>query len=90
VGHAGWVARRAKAACGRRCNGADPLARASTSPAVLCDLHRLGCTSCTAGDLNETFVVGEVDEESKKLLRVTHDVRHRCAALCCASHAVLR
>lgn len=27
------------------------------------------------GDLNETFVVGEVDEESKKLVRVTHEVR---------------
>lgn len=27
------------------------------------------------GDLNETFVVGEVDEEGKKLVRVTHEVR---------------
>jgi hypothetical protein len=39
-------------------------------------------------------VVGEVDEESKKLLRVTHDVRHRwrCAALrllSCAEPACL-
>lgn len=28
-----------------------------------------------AGDLNETFVVGEVDERSKELIKVTHDVR---------------
>ena len=27
------------------------------------------------GDLNETFVVGEVDEESKRLVKATHDVR---------------
>lgn len=27
-----------------------------------------------AGDLNETFVVGEVDERSKELIKVTHDV----------------
>ena len=27
------------------------------------------------GDLNETFVVGNVDEESKKLIRVTAEVR---------------
>lgn len=26
------------------------------------------------GDLNETFVVGEVDEESKNLIRVTAEV----------------
>ncbi len=26
------------------------------------------------GDLNETFVVGEVDEESKKLIKVTYEV----------------
>ena len=25
------------------------------------------------GDLNETFVVGEVDEESKKLIKVTYE-----------------
>ena len=29
------------------------------------------------GDLNETFVVGEVDEEGKKLVKVTHEVSHR-------------
>lgn len=27
------------------------------------------------GDLNETYVVGEVDAESKKLVRVAHEVR---------------
>ena len=27
------------------------------------------------GDLNETFVVGEVDDASKKLVKVTHEVR---------------
>ena len=32
------------------------------------------------GDLNETFVVGEVDEAGKKLVKVTHEV------LCPAAH----
>lgn len=30
-----------------------------------------------AGDLNETFVVGEVDEASKQLVKVTYEVRRR-------------
>ena len=30
------------------------------------------------GDLNETYVVGEVDEESKKLIRVTAEVCSCC------------
>ena len=30
------------------------------------------------GDLNETFVVGEVDDESKKLLKVTYEVGPAC------------
>ena len=25
------------------------------------------------GDLNETFLVGEVDKESKKLVKITHE-----------------
>jgi methionyl aminopeptidase len=25
------------------------------------------------GDLNETFLVGDVDEESKKLVKITHE-----------------
>lgn len=28
------------------------------------------------GDLNETFVVGEVDEESKKLTKIAYEVPH--------------
>ena len=27
------------------------------------------------GDLNETYVVGEVDEESKRLIKASYDVR---------------
>ena len=39
------------------------------------------------GDLNETYVVGEVDDESKHLIRVTFEVHLRpcsrtCACLC--------
>ena len=33
------------------------------------------------GDLNETFVVGEVDEASKKLIKETHEVRLLAHAL---------
>lgn len=29
------------------------------------------------GDLNETFVVGEVDEESKKLTKIAYEVQIR-------------
>ena len=38
------------------------------------------------GDLNETFVVGEVDEASKQLVKATHDVRQcgRRVGGCCA------
>ena len=32
------------------------------------------------GDLNETFVVGNVDDESKKLIRVTAEVRKRLSS----------
>ncbi|KAL4434793.1 hypothetical protein ABPG77_005320 [Micractinium sp. CCAP 211/92] len=34
------------------------------------------------GDLNETFVVGEVDERSKELIKVTHDCLHKAIAIC--------
>lgn len=34
------------------------------------------------GDLNETFVVGEVDDESKKLIKTTHDALMKAIAMC--------
>lgn len=34
------------------------------------------------GDLNETYVVGKVDEESKQLIRVTHDCLMKAIAIC--------
>ncbi|EFN52273.1 hypothetical protein CHLNCDRAFT_54612 [Chlorella variabilis] len=34
------------------------------------------------GDLNETFVVGEVDAASRQLIRVTHDCLHKAIAIC--------
>jgi methionyl aminopeptidase len=33
------------------------------------------------GDLNETYVVGQVDDASKKLIKAAHDVRP-CAVAC--------
>ena len=40
------------------------------------------------GDLNETFVVGDVDEASKKLVKVTHEVR-RCSTSVAAGNLLL-
>ncbi|KAF5838034.1 peptidase M24, structural domain-containing protein [Dunaliella salina] len=34
------------------------------------------------GDLNETFVVGEVDEQSKKLIKTAHDCLAKAVAMC--------
>ncbi|KAI7837907.1 hypothetical protein COHA_008288 [Chlorella ohadii] len=34
------------------------------------------------GDLNETFVVGEVDEASKQLVKVTYECLHKAIAIC--------
>lgn len=34
------------------------------------------------GDLNETICVGEVDEEGKKLIKVTHDALMKAIAAC--------
>lgn len=34
------------------------------------------------GDLNETFVVGEVDEVSKQLIKVTHECLAQAIAAC--------
>lgn len=34
------------------------------------------------GDLNETFVVGEVDEASKNLIKATHDCLMTAVAAC--------
>lgn len=34
------------------------------------------------GDLNETYIVGEVDDDSKQLIRVTHDCLAKAIALC--------
>ena len=39
------------------------------------------------GDLNETYIVGEVDEESKKLTKVAYEVETGCCVLLnCYSH----
>jgi hypothetical protein len=40
-----------------------------------CTLHGLASVALPAGDLNETFVVGETDEASKQLVKVTYEVR---------------
>lgn len=46
------------------------------------------------GDLNETFVVGNVDDESKKLIRVTAEVRECAFQLawlqCCTNRVPCR
>lgn len=34
------------------------------------------------GDLNETYAVGEVDEESKKLIRTTREALDAAIAMC--------
>ncbi|KAI3432398.1 hypothetical protein D9Q98_003954 [Chlorella vulgaris] len=34
------------------------------------------------GDLNETFVVGQVDEASRNLIKVTYDCLHKAIAIC--------
>lgn len=39
------------------------------------------------GDLNETFVVGEVDESSKKLIKTTYEV---CLSKLCQLHSSCR
>jgi methionyl aminopeptidase len=53
------------------------------------DIVNVDVTACYKGyhgDLNETFVVGAVDEESRRLIRVTAEVR--CCIFLNAAHAV--
>ncbi len=58
---------------------------------MLGDLTTLAALEGYHGDMNETYVVGEVDDVSKQLIKITYEVRFyekmRCHLLCVPEEA---